>query len=240
MAFIIPMLGKSSRFFKEGYTLPKHQLKINKSSLFTISLSSFQRYFKSDLFIFLVRNDFKSEDFVKDEVKKLGIINYLIQLVNFDTKGQAETVSLSLNLIDDNEPIYIFNIDTCRVGFLKSDFANYCDGYLEVFKGAGDAWSFVLPGKNNLVLQTSEKDRISSLCSNGLYFFKNKKTFFDAYDNALKDKRMVNGEYYVAPLYNYLIDRGLDIRYDLIGINKMKFFGTPKEYEKLLSTTKLP
>jgi hypothetical protein len=49
---------------------------------------------------------------------------------------------------------------------------------------------------------------------------------------------MEKGEYYVAPLYNELIDKGMDVRYKLTDIEKMKFFGTPKEYKKLIKNDK--
>ena len=234
MAFIIPMLGRSSRFFDEAYVLPKYQLEINGISAFSLSLSSFKRYFRTDLFIFIVRSDYGASEFVQSELKKSRIINFIIKKIDYETKGQAETVSLSLNLIKEDEPIYIFNIDTYREDYTKPNFVNKCDGYLEVFNGEGDAWSFVFPGENNKVLKTTEKVRISNLCSNGLYFFKNKETFTDAINNAKNNHKMEKGEYYVAPLYNELIDKGMDVRYKLTDIEKMKFFGTPKEYKKLI------
>lgn len=235
MAFIIPMLGRSSRFFDEGYKLPKYQLEINKMTTFTYAISSFKRYFCTDLFIFLVRSDYESYKFVNNEVLLSGIINYKIQEVDYETEGQADTVSLALEYIDNNEPIFIFNIDTYRDNYIKPDFVNNCDGYLEVFKGNGDAWSFVLPRDNDRVLRTTEKDRISNLCSDGLYFFKNKKIYMNAFNSAKSNNRMVNGEYYIAPIYNELISQGLDIRYELIDKNILKFFGVPKEYQDLIS-----
>jgi dTDP-glucose pyrophosphorylase len=235
MAFIIPMLGRSSRFFDEGYKLPKYQLEINKMTSFAYAISSFKRYFSADLFIFLVRSDYEAYEFVNNEVLISGIKNYKIKVVDYETEGQADTVSLSLEYMDNNEPIYIFNIDTYRDNYIKPDFVNICDGYLEVFKGNGDAWSFVLPSGQNRVIRTTEKDRISNLCSDGLYFFRNKKIYMNAFNSAKSNNKMVNDEYYIAPIYNELIRLGMDIRYDLIDINVLKFFGEPKEYQDLIS-----
>ena len=234
MAFIIPMLGKSSRFFDQGYTLPKYQLEINGSSAFSYAVSSFKRYFKSDLFIFLVRSDYFAFEFVTKEISLCGITNFKIVVIDYETDGQAGTVSMSLEYLDDNEPLYIFNIDTYRDNYIKPDIVNDCSGYLEVFKGEGSAWSFVLPGKNNSVLRTAEKDRISELCSNGLYFFKNKKIFLTAFEAALENRRKVNGEYYIAPIYNELIGLGYNIKYQVVDIGELVFFGTPEEYMKAI------
>ena len=47
MAFIIPMLGRSSRFFNEGYSVPKYQLQLSDKSTFFHAISSFEKYFKT-------------------------------------------------------------------------------------------------------------------------------------------------------------------------------------------------
>ena len=47
MTIIIPMAGLSQRFIDEGYTLPKYMLYIGNQSMFTLSVSSFKKYFKS-------------------------------------------------------------------------------------------------------------------------------------------------------------------------------------------------
>ena len=224
------MAGKSSRFFDKGYAVPKYKLDIMGRSAFFFSVSSFNRYFKTDFFVFLVRSDHRAAAFVKKQIAMLGIKSYKILTVDRETVGQADTVSLSLDLIDENEPMYIFNIDTHRSDYVKPSLVNQCDGYLEVFEGEGDAWSFVLPGENNMVIRTAEKDRISNYCSDGLYFFKNKDLFEYAFVEANGKNNKVNGEYYVAPLYNELIRNGRDVRFDIVDIEKLMFFGTPEEY----------
>ena len=230
MAFIIPMAGNSSRFFDKGYTVPKYMLDMMGGSAFSLSVSSFCNYYDTDLFIFLVRSDYNSAVFVDEQVKILGIKDYKIITVNRETIGQADTVSLSLDEIGENEPLYIFNIDTCRCDYVKPSIVYRCDGYLEVFEGEGDAWSFVLPGHNNTVVRTAEKERISNCCSNGLYYFKNKRLYIEAFVRAKNANRKINGEYYIAPLYNELIKLGKDIRFEFVDVDKLRFFGTPEEY----------
>ena len=238
MAFIIPMLGRSSRFFNEGYSVPKYQLQLSDKSTFFHAISSFEKYFRTDLFIFLVRSDYDADVFVKDEIRKSSINSYKIKVVEYETNGQAESVNLALDFLEPNEPIYIFNIDTFRNNFTKPEFIGDCDGYLEVFIGDGDGWSFILPGDGNKVLKTTEKDRVSNLCSDGLYYFKNKMIFSAALKNAKASKKTVNGEYYIAPLYNELIKEGRSVCYNLLDISELEFFGTPKEYIEILTKYK--
>ena len=208
---------------------------INKMTAFAYAISSFKKYYEDDMFIFMVRNDYGAYDFVKNEVTKYGIKNYKIKVINYQTEGQADTVNLALQYVDYADQIFIFNIDTYRDNYKKPGIIERCDGYLEVFEGDGDAWSFVLPGDEKTVIRTAEKDRISNLCSNGLYFFKNKETFINAFDSAKSKNNRIGGEYYIAPIYNELILKGLDVRYDLVDMDDLKFFGTPEQYNMLIN-----
>ena len=88
-----------------------------------------------------------------------------------DTSGQAESLFIGLEDYRNDFPIYVFNIDTIQHNFKKPSIASSCDGFPRNFRGSGSNWSFVEPGDNYSVIRTTEKDPISNLCSNGLYFF---------------------------------------------------------------------
>lgn len=231
---VIPMVGKSSRFFNAGYTRPKYELSVNGVSVFSLAVKSFEEYFHTEHFKFLIRSDYDAKQFVEAELKALGITDYSIVVFDKDTLGQADTVYQGLQDIKSAIPIYIFNIDTFRPGFTKPAMAEHCDGYLEVFKHSGSHWSFVEPGKNNRVLRTTEKVRISDLCSDGLYYFSNKLEFDRVFERAIKTNDTTKGEYYIAPLYNALISEGKIILYDVISIDQVVFCGTPDEYQALI------
>ncbi|VVO11935.1 glycosyltransferase family 2 protein [Pseudomonas fluorescens] len=227
---VIPMVGKSSRFFNAGFKRPKYELLIGSESVFSLAVKSFEKYFKSEHFLFLVRNDYSAKTFVESELNKLGINNYSIKVFEKETLGQADTVYQGLKHIPNETNIYIFNIDTFRPGFTKPEFSHSCDGYLEVFKHHGEHWSFVEPAEDLKVARTTEKERISDLCSDGLYYFKSKGDFDFAFEEAFKANETAKGEYYIAPLYNNLIKNGKNVKYDLINIEKVIFCGTPDEY----------
>ncbi|WP_042846697.1 capsular biosynthesis protein [Providencia rettgeri] len=239
---IIPMAGLSSRFTKAGYKKPKYMLELNERSLFEYSVSSFESYFKTDKFIFIIRDIENTFDFVKTKIEKLGIDEFEIILLEKETRGQAETVAIALEKIKtSNEPIFIFNIDSIRIRYKKPSWIDECDGYIEVFKGKGDNWSFVLPGEGNSVLFTAEKKQISDLCSSGLYYFKNKSIFLESYNeytNRPKEE-WEKGELYIAPLYNYSIKNKKIIKYDLVSKESLIFCGIPDEYKYLKKNNQL-
>lgn len=235
---VIPMAGLSSRFFKAGYKKPKYQLDLNGETVFSWSVKSFERYFKTDKFIFIYREMYNTTVFLENEIKNLGIIDYELVCLPEETLGQADTVYQGICHIQLDDELYIFNIDSKIIDFKKPNWVSECDGYLEVFKGDGDHWSFALSQtpNNRMVVKTAEKERISDLCSDGLYYFKKKSVFEKLFLHAIQTKNTAQNEYYIAPLYNELIDNGGVVFYDLIANDKILFCGTPVEYLHLLSS----
>lgn len=236
---IISMAGLSSRFFKAGYQIPKYQLPLHEKTVFYYAINSFEKYFQTEKFVFVVRDIFNTPTFVQDEAKKLGIIDFDICILNEETRGQAESVYLATKKYDNDFPIIIFNIDTFRYHYEKPIFINECDGYLEVFSAEGEHWSFVLPGEDQKVIRTTEKDRISDLCSDGLYYFKSKRQFETIFLDAVDKNESTKGEYYIAPLYNRLIMQGGIVKYQKISLEEIDFCGTPDEYLVVQKTLKL-
>lgn len=230
---VIPMAGVSKRFLDAGYDLPKYMLKAGRQTLFDHSIRSFSNYFNNEKFLFIVRDIFQTPKFIEKRIEFLGIKNYEIIVLGKETRGQAETVAIGLNKIGVSSELTIFNIDTIRINFNYPSFKCDVDGYLEVFNGVGDGWSFVQPKSEDTidVSKTAEKIRISNLCSTGLYYFRNTTLFLDAFEVAVSNNDKDSGEFYVAPLYNQLINKGLNIKYDLIKKNTVIFSGVPDEYE---------
>ncbi|MFP2769118.1 glycosyltransferase family 2 protein [Oceanisphaera sp. KMM 10153] len=240
---VIPMAGMSSRFFKAGYIKPKYMLEAHGKTLFDHSVSSFSAYFDSSPFLFIVRDVFDTAIFVKQSAQELGIKEFHIVILDKETRGQAETVALGLAKlseqgVDYQGKITVFNIDTFRPGFIFPHVADLGHGYLEVFKGNGDNWSFAKPkGPDSTeVVKTAEKKPISDLCSTGLYHFTKKSYYLDAYQHYLSKPKTEweKGELYIAPLYNYLIEKGLTIHYHLIDRDEVVFCGVPSEYTDFL------
>ena len=235
----MPMAGLSSRFTKAGYDKPKYMLDGFGKPLFDYAVESFDKYFKTEPFLFICRDIQNTPEFVEERCKKLGLVDYEIVLLNEPTGGQAETVALGLEQSKRiGDPIVVFNIDTFRRNFEFPEFMNECDGYLEVFEGAGDNWSYAKPlgDGSNKVIETAEKNPISNLCSTGLYYFKSGTDFLKLFEDAKQaNSALVNNEYYIAPLYNLMIQNGADIRYDLVKSSDITFCGVPAEYDAFLA-----
>lgn len=234
--FVIPMAGLSSRFFRAGFSVPKYMLPLNGQSIFEWSVSSFQHYFETDQFLFILRDIYDTPAFVREQIEKMGIRHYQLVILTSETRGQADTVHLGLQQSSYHGDLTIFNIDSRRHHYIKPAWLSDCDGYLEVFRGEGEHWSFAEPisADSNHVKRTTEKERISDLCSDGLYQFKTRALFDQAFKDAITHNKLSKDELYIAPLYNYLIEQGLDVRLDCIDDAQIDFCGTPDEYQNLL------
>jgi dTDP-glucose pyrophosphorylase len=240
---VIPMAGASSRFYQAGYKKPKYMLESNGKTLFDYAVGSFERYFDTELFLFIIRDIDNTVDFIQESVNSLGIKKYEIIILDSKTRGQAETVALGLKKYQKSKnSITIFNIDTFRPSFIHPKLEELGDGYLEVFRGTGANWSFVRPesSSSTKVNLTTEKNPISEYCCTGLYYFKSCADYFESYNNyvAKPIAEWEKGELYIAPLYNYLIAKGKDIHYNLIDKNQVIFCGTPDEYIQFMTITK--
>ena len=237
------MAGLSRRFTEAGYKKPKYMLEAHGKSLFAHAVSSFERYFKSLPFLFVARDTQSTRSFIQGECEKLGIRNFKIIILQHETRGQAETVALGLELaaIDDFEPLTVFNIDTFRPNFkFPTAFdIETVDGYLEVFPGTGNNWSYVRadPTMVNKVIETTEKIPISNLCCTGLYHFRSVKLFKTAYlsFNNGDYKKFNITELFIAPMYNILLRDYSDVRFDLIEKDEVIFCGIPSEYNDFLN-----
>lgn len=237
---VIPMAGLSRRFTEAGYKLPKYMLPVGKETVFSLAVRSFEKYFMSEKFVFIARDIENTKGFIEDECKKIGITDFETIILDAPTQGQAETVELGVirSGYPLETPLSIFNIDTFRKNFSfpSQPWFAHSDGYLEVFKGSGKNWSYVEPTKDSnepCVVRTTEKDPISDLCCDGLYYFAHASDFLWALKKEKQAPSMP--ELYIAPLYNHLIKRGNIIHYNLINKSDVVFCGVPKEYQDVIN-----
>ncbi len=233
------MAGLSRRFRDAGYTQPKYRLQLDDRSVFAHAVGSFASCFATEDLLLIARDEPGVHAFIRSECRALDIADPRIVILPHPTAGQADTVRLGLieAAVPAETSITIFNIDTFRPGFAYPDtaWAKTADGYLEVMQGSDPGFSYVLPmlgDKDQRVVATAEKQVISTLASTGLYAFRRAGDFLEAME-ADPLASHAHGELYIAPLYNALIAKGLDIRYHEVAAEQVIFCGTPAQYEAL-------
>ena len=106
------------------------------------------------------------------------------------------------------------------------------------FQAEGDHWSFVRLDDAGRVVEIKEKKRISDYCTLGAYYFRTCQLYKDLYDEYYgRTQELVNGEKYVAPLYDYLLSKGGNIYISDISPEKVHVLGTPEELQDFLNDT---
>lgn len=228
MNIVITMGGLGSRFKKAGYTVPKYEIEVNGKTLFDWSMLSLKAFW-GEKFFFIVRCDDNAKNFICQHCALLGIDATIIEIDHL-TKGQAETAMLVSNVWKADEGLFIYNIDTYVEAFSMKPEDISGDGFIPCFIAPGEHWSFVRLDEKGRAVEVREKKRISDHCSIGAYYFSSAALYEKIYYEFYKDDRhMEKGEQYIAPMYNYMIEKGYDVRIQDIPAEKVHVLGTPEE-----------
>jgi NDP-sugar pyrophosphorylase family protein len=234
MNFVIPMAGQGQRFINQGYAIPKYLIEVKGKTLLEYSLSSLPLELASKI-IFIALGEHEK----KYGIKK--VIGEIIQDKNFEiifidqvTRGQAETVLKAKKIINNEEDLVIYNIDTY---FNSSTLAAALqekgkhDGVIGYFKDTDPKWSFaVIDPETGFVTETAEKKPISDNALTGLYHFSNGSDFVRIAEKYLQQGTTTLNEYFIAPMYNDLIAEGK--KYIIDCAEAFIPLGTPEDVEK--------
>ena len=166
-------------------------------------------------------------------MNKMGINDIDIIEIDYLTDGQATTAYLAKQSWKEQEEMVIYNIDTyVEPNYIKySDFKG--DGFIPCFNAPGNHWSFVRLDSNGNAIEIKEKEKISDNCTIGLYYFKSCKLYEDLYNEYYEnDEHLEKNEKYIAPMYNYMIQKGMQVNINLIPFEKVHVLGTPEELEQ--------
>lgn len=237
MTIIITMAGLGSRFRKMGYNCPKYMIEAKGKTLFEWSMDSLLGYNKYvSKYIFVVREEDHSEEFIREKCKQYNIHDINIVELKKMTDGQATTCMLAIPHCNPDSAIMVYNIDTYIEPYeLKYEDLSG-DGHIPCFHAIGDHWSFVKLDKTGKVTEIREKKRISDNCTIGAYYFSSARLYQELYNEYYADdSHNEKNEKYIAPLYNYMIEKGLTVSMSIVNEKKVHVLGTPEELNAFLN-----
>lgn len=221
---LIPAAGKGDRFAKAGYKTPKPFIDVGGLPMIDVASNSL-----------LVEAEFS---FILQEKDTVGFgCNANLFTINSQTRGTAETCLQAISVIDNESPLLIANCDQV-LEWDNLAFYHFCrhsklDGVIVTFpcETKDPRWSYCEVGDNGLVKRVAEKDPISNKANVGVYFWKRGEDFVKYTEKMIEKDMRVNGEFYVAPVYNLAIEDGK--RIGVFDVDKFWSLGTPellKEY----------
>lgn len=235
LQIVIPMAGLGSRFVKQGYLLPKPLIPVHGVPMIKVVIDNL-RPKVPHRFIFVCQKEHIIEYGL---IEKLGLWapNSIIVKLDNITSGAACTVLEAKKYINNDNPLMIANSDQYINISIDKYLTNLIyDGLIMTMTANDPKWSYVGVDKNKKILKVVEKEVISNEATVGIYNFKKGKDFVWAAEAMIKNDLRVNNEFYVAPVYNQLINDNKIIEFYNIGkeLNGMYGLGTPEDLNAFL------
>ncbi|MDR0842526.1 MAG: glycosyltransferase family 2 protein [Acidobacteriota bacterium] len=236
---VIPMAGRGSRFAEVGYTLPKPLIPVHGAPMIRLVLENL-RPATPHRFIFLCLREHVKAWRIDEKLRRWAP-GCEIVFVDKVTEGAACTVLLAKELIDDANPLMIANsdqwADVAIDSYLEAMERDDLDGLIMTMQADDPKWSFVRLDSRGFVTEVVEKQVISHDATVGIYNFRCGADFVRAAEAMIAENRRVNGEFYVAPVYNELIREGARVKpYSIGGVNSgMYGMGIPRDLESFLA-----
>jgi dTDP-glucose pyrophosphorylase len=239
MNIVIPIAGKGSRFLDEAhrnpeYGKPKPLINLRGQIMMKWALSSYPLN-EDDKLIFIVRQDHIDEFHIDEELKKVFGESIKVLVQTTPLRGMADTVLITKEFIDNEEPLLITDADHYIEGesiFKEIEKSKDIDGVIPIFYANHPKWSYSKTDEEGRVIEVAEKMQISRNAHVGSYYFSKGRDYVWAAEEMIDEGDRTNGEFYVAPVYNYLVRRGKNIR--LVRPKFMHGLGIPKDVERFL------
>lgn len=233
---VIPMAGRGSRFAKAGYEMPKPLIDVHGHYMIEYVIQNI-RPTQEYRFIFLCLDEYLEKFNLEDKLKRIES-SCIIVPVDRVTEGAACTVLLAEKYINNQDELMVANSDQ----YVDIDINGYLkklgdeDGLIMTMTADDPKWSFVALDEEGYVINVREKEVISNEATVGIYNYKHGSDFVK-YAHQMIDKNIrVNGEFYVAPVYNEMISEGKKLVYYNIGSenNGMYGLGIPEDLNMFL------
>lgn len=233
MNIIIPAAGQGTRF-RVTHSMPKPLIPVNGVPMITRAILSLG--IKGQYNVVIRENEFTRQ--TKDAIYASCVNPNIIMTPNI-TEGAASAALLAEGMVDNDSELIIINSD--QILDWDADLAlshmRQFDGAVVVFKNNDPKHSYAKVD-NNLVKNIVEKNPISDCALTGIHYWKRAGYFFDSARRMINNDDRTNGEFYVAPTYNYLINDGLTIGTYEVTDKEFHPIGTPEDLERYLNESK--
>jgi len=242
---LIPMAGKSQFFDDELYPFPKSVIEINGTPMIQLVLDNYLKMKRKVNFIFVLQEKDCEKYHIDDVLNLITNNNCKIIKLTGETKGAACSALMAINYIDNDEPLIVANgdqvIDKNFDSILDEFEKKKLDGGVICFEAIHPKWSYVRLDEKSKIVETAEKRPISKNAIAGFYYFKKGSDFVKATMISIENDANVNGLYFIAPTYNYMVLENKNLEIIKIPAEAYHSFYSPqkiKDYENFLKDEK--
>ncbi|MFI3209125.1 MAG: dolichyl-phosphate mannose synthase [Eubacteriales bacterium] len=227
---IMPMAGAGSRFFKDGFVMPKPLIEIKGKPFFYWATQSIRKFVPLKSLTFVVLQEHIEEFDIQAKISEY-FPEAKFQIIPRVLDGAVLTCMEGIKNIPDGDAIIFNDCDHlfyCNQFYngIKEEHFGEIDGALLTFASNEDKYSYLAYNDKGYVEKTVEKVVISNDAICGAYYFKNKELFASSVAEYLEICEY--SEYFVSGVYNVMAKNGLKIKG--ISVDSHLPFGTPDEY----------
>lgn len=236
---IMPMAGNGIRFLDKGISCPKPLIDLEGKPFFYWSVNSLKDKIQLEDIYFIVLEE-HVKNYKIDEIIRRYYPESKIIAIPKVLNGSVLTALNVVNKINDDKPVIFNDCDHC---FCSREFYDFCNGSEEnnidagilTFTSDSKSYSYARCDDDGFVLETVEKQVISSNAICGLYYFSSIK-LLDKYAKYYLNSCPYQ-EYFFSGIYNELIKSNKKVKNFKTDYHIS--FGTPKEYEMVIKNREL-
>lgn len=235
---VIPMAGAGSRFARAGYALPKPLIPVHGVPMIRLVIDNI-RPARPHRFMFIAQRAHVEAHGLGEALAQWAPGSVLVPIDGL-TEGAACTVLAARDWIAGDDPLMIANsdqyVDLAIDAYLADMDRRGLDGLIMTMRAHDPKWSFVRVDAEGLAREVAEKKPISDIATVGIYNFARGADFLRHADAMLAADERVNGEFYVAPVYNRMIAAGARIGVHDLGEEALAMhgLGIPEDLDRFL------
>lgn len=228
---VIPMAGAGSRFAEKGFTVPKPLIVFKGKTMIEHVVDNLNI---DANYTFIVQQDHLT-NFDAGKILRTIVPNCNIVPIDGVTDGAARSVLKARNIINNINPLLIVNSDNLiewnNIDIMKS-FEDK-DGGIILTEASGPKWSYAALDADGFTTEVAEKIEISTHATTGHYYWGKGSNFVECAEEMIRRDIRFNNEFYIAPIYNMGIEKGLRIY--TRHANKFWSVGTPEDLDYYLN-----
>ena len=233
---VIPLAGDGKRF-QDRYSCPKSLISIRGEKMISLAFRTLS--ISQERAIFIIRKDHDIDDILTNTILEITPSAKIVK-IDYLTEGPCCTALLAKKYLDPELPVVIANCD--QVMRWNGDrFIRFCktedyDGVVVTYHENTPKNSYARLDENGDVLEIKEKNQISCVSLNGIHYWKKAQYFFDSSFNMILANDRTNGEFYIAPSYNYMIQDNKKVGIFHIPNEQHCAIGIPDDLDRYLNS----
>lgn len=244
MIILIPIGGIGKRFKDKGFDKPKSLINVCNKPILYYLLDNLN--LENIDFVYIPYNkEYLNYDFENKLKNHYPEIKFKFLILEKNTRGAAETISIALNKLISDKIRYPINFNEMKKNFDKPilclDSDNfYLNNIIKLWngqnclftindKGKNPIFSYVKTNSKNIITEIEEKNKISDSACTGAYGFESYYELKNFIDKIIMENKMQKGEFYTSCVVKEMIEN--KYKFKNIDIKNKNYFslGTPEQ-----------